>query len=34
MQGTELFEDQEPEDHTGPAGTEEVLPTLPEAYAA
>jgi len=34
VQGTELFQDQEPEDHTGQAGAEEVLPPVPEAHAA
>jgi hypothetical protein len=34
LQGTELFQDQEPEDHAGPAGDEEILPPVPEAHAA
>jgi hypothetical protein len=34
MQRAQLLDDQEPEDDTGPNRVEEVLPTLPEAYAA
>jgi hypothetical protein len=34
LQGEELLEDQEPEDHAGPAGAEEILPPVPEAHAA
>jgi hypothetical protein len=34
VQGTELLEDQESQDDTGPAGVEEILPPLPQAYAA
>jgi hypothetical protein len=34
MQGAELLDHQEPENDAGSAGDEEVLPALPEAYAA
>jgi hypothetical protein len=34
LQRAELFDHQEPEDHDGAAGAEEVLPRLPQAYAA
>jgi hypothetical protein len=34
MQRAELFDDEEPEDDSGPARAEEVLPALPQAYAA
>jgi hypothetical protein len=34
VQRAELFEDEEPQNYTGPAGVEEILPPLPEAYAA
>jgi hypothetical protein len=34
VQGTELLEDQESEDDAGPVGAEEILQSVPEAYAA
>jgi hypothetical protein len=34
LQRAELFEHQESEDDSGPAGIEEILQALPEAYAA
>jgi hypothetical protein len=34
MQKPELFDYQESEDNVGSAGDQEVLPSLPEAYAA
>jgi hypothetical protein len=34
MQGTQLLDDQEPEDNSGSHRVEEVLPALPEAHAA
>jgi hypothetical protein len=34
LQRTQLFDDKEPEDHSGSPGVEKVLPALPEAYAA
>jgi hypothetical protein len=34
LQRTQLLDDQEPEDDSRPAGSEEVLQALPEAYAA
>jgi hypothetical protein len=34
LQRAELFKDQEPQDDDGTVGAEEVLPPLPQAYAA
>ena len=34
VQRAELFDYQEPEDDAGPAGDEQVLPALPQAYRA
>jgi hypothetical protein len=34
LQRAELFEDQEPQNDTGPSGTEEVLQPMPQAHAA
>jgi hypothetical protein len=34
LQRAQLLDNQEPEDHSRPAGDEEVLQALPEAYAA
>jgi hypothetical protein len=34
LQRAELFDDQEPEDDDGAAGIQEILPPLPQAYAA
>jgi hypothetical protein len=34
LQRAELFDHQEPEDDDGAAGVQEVLPPLPQAYAA
>jgi hypothetical protein len=34
LQRAELFDHQEPEDHDGAAGVEEILPRLPQAHAA
>jgi hypothetical protein len=34
LQRAELFEDQEPENDTGPSGAEEVLQPVPQAHAA
>jgi hypothetical protein len=34
LQRAELFDDEEPQNQAGPAGAEEVLYPVPEAYAA
>jgi hypothetical protein len=34
LQRAELFDHQEPEDHDGAVGVEEILPRLPQAHAA
>jgi hypothetical protein len=34
LQRAELFENQEPQNDTGPSGTEEVLQPVPQAHAA
>jgi hypothetical protein len=34
LQRAQLLDDQEPEDDSRPAGSEEILQALPEAYAA
>jgi hypothetical protein len=34
VQRAELFDYKEPEDNTGPAGAEKILPAMPQAHAA
>jgi hypothetical protein len=34
LQRAELFDNEEPQDNSGQAGDEEILPAVPEAYAA